>query len=141
MIERVVISALVIGALAFSLFQWLLAQGYSLDEARNGTLLLMVLFENVQVFNSRSETRSALRHNPLRNPLLLFGTLIAQLVHIGAMYTPWINEVLGVHPISLEHWSQLLVTALSVLVVIEAHKWLRARFLRSEPWYISSRTR
>ncbi len=141
MIERVVISALVIGALAFSLFQWLLAQGYSLDEARNGTLLLMVLFENVQVFNSRSETRSAFRHNPLRNPLLLFGTLIAQLVHIGAMYTPWINEVLGVQPISLEHWSQLLVIALSVLVVIEAHKWLRARFPRSEPWYISSRTR
>jgi magnesium-transporting ATPase (P-type) len=141
MIERVVISAVVIGALAFSLFQWLLAQGYSLDEARNGTLLLMVLFENVQVFNSRSETRSAFRHNPLRNPLLLFGTLIAQLAHIGAMYTPWINEVLGVRPISLEHWSQLLAIALSVLVVMEAHKWLRARFPCSAPLSFSSRTR
>jgi Ca2+-transporting ATPase len=46
------------------------------------------------------------------------------------MYTPWINEVLGVQPISLEHWSQLLVIALSVLVVIEAHKWLRARIAK-----------
>lgn len=32
-----------------------------LEQARNSTLLLMVLFENVQVFNSRSEMLSALR--------------------------------------------------------------------------------
>jgi Ca2+-transporting ATPase len=69
-------------------FQWLLASGFSVDEARNSTLLLMVLFENVNVFNSRSETRSAFRHNLLRNKLLLIGTLVAQLIHIGAMYTP-----------------------------------------------------
>ncbi|MEA3275696.1 MAG: HAD-IC family P-type ATPase [Pseudomonadota bacterium] len=130
MVERVVISAMVIGALAFSLFQWLLILGYSLEEARNGTLLLMVLFENVQVFNSRSETRSAFRHNPMRNPLLLFGTLIAQAVHIGAMYTPWIRDVLGVQPVSLEHWFQLLLIALSILVVMEAHKWLRTLTVR-----------
>ncbi len=127
MVERVLISALVIGALAFALFQWLLTQDYSVEEARNGTLLLMVLFENVQVFNSRSETRSAFRHNPMRNPLLLFGTLIAQAVHIGAMYTPWISDVLGIQPVSLAHWAQLLAIALSILIVMEAHKWWSSR--------------
>ena len=71
MIERVVISALVIGIVAFMLFQWLLGQGYTVDEARNGTLLLMVLFENVHVFNSRSETLSAFLHNPLRKPVIV----------------------------------------------------------------------
>jgi Ca2+-transporting ATPase len=127
MVERVLISALVIGTLAFALFQWLLDQGHSVEEARNGTLLLMVLFENVQVFNSRSETRSAFRHNPMRNPLLLFGTLIAQAVHIGAMYTPWISDVLGIQPVSPAHWAQLLTIAVSILVIMEAHKWLSAR--------------
>ncbi|MGD8589567.1 MAG: HAD-IC family P-type ATPase, partial [Chromatiales bacterium] len=119
MVERVVISALVIGAVAFLVFQWLLGSGYSEAEARNGTLLLMVLFENIHVFNSRSETLSAFRHNPLRNPLLLFGTIIAQLVHIGAMYTPWISDVLQIQPVSLEMWFELLLMALSVLVVME----------------------
>jgi magnesium-transporting ATPase (P-type) len=90
MLERVIISAIVIGVVAFGLFKWLLDQGFSLDQARNSTLLLMVLFENVHVFNSRSETLSVFRHNPLRNKLLLGGTLIAQMVHIGAMYTPWL---------------------------------------------------
>jgi len=126
MIERVVISALVIGVLAFFLYKTLLDWGYSVVEARNGTLLLMVLFENVHAFNCRSESRSIFHHNPLRNRVLLFGTLIAQGIHIGAMYTPWISDVLDIQPISLAHWIQLLALALSVLVVMELHKlWLR----------------
>ena len=130
MIERVMLSALVIGSMAFVLFQWLLAQGYNLDEARNGTLLLMVLFENIHVFNSRSETRPVLQQNPLHNRILLFGTLAAQLIHIGAMYTPWLNEVLRIQPVSPQHWLQLLGLALSVLVVMELHKLLRGKFFK-----------
>jgi len=125
MVERVVISALTVGTLAFFLFQWLLGQGYTIDEARNGTLLLMVLFENIHVFNCRSETLSIFRHNPLRNPLLLFGTASAQLIHIGAMYTPWLGDVLQIQPVSPEHWLQLLGLALTVLVVMELHKLAR----------------
>jgi len=128
MIERVIISALVIGSAAFFLFQGLLAQGYSLDEARNGTLLLMVLFENIHVFNSRSETLSAFKHNPLRNKILLLGTLMAQLIHIGAMYTPWISDVLHIQPVSLQHWLQLLGLSFLILVVMELHKLIRSKF-------------
>ena len=131
MIQRVVVSALVIGVVAFVLFQFLLQQGYSLDEARNGTLLLMVLFENIHVFNSRSETHSVFRHNPLRNPVLLIGTAAAQLIHIGAMYTPWISDVLRIQPVSLHSWLELLGLALTVLVVMELQKlvyhWYTAR--------------
>jgi hypothetical protein len=87
--------------------------------------MLMVLFENIHVFNSRSEIRSAFRHNPLRNPLLLFGTAAAQLVHIAAMYTPWISDVLRIQPISPQHWLELLGLAVTVLVVMELHKAVR----------------
>jgi len=128
MLERVIISALVIGTVAFGLFKHLLDQGFSVEQARNSTLLLMVLFENVHVFNSRSETLSVLRHNPLRNKLLLGGTLVAQLVHIGAMYTPWLGDVLGASPVTLEQWFSLFVLALSVMVVMELHKWIRGCF-------------
>lgn len=125
MIERVLISALVIGIVAFLVFQWLLNRGYTLDESRNGTLLLMVLFENVHVFNCRSEVRSVFLHSPLRNPVLLIGTTVAQLVHIAAMYTPWISDVLHIQPVSPQHWLELLGLALTVLVVTELHKILR----------------
>ncbi len=127
MIERVLISAAVMGCVAFATFAWLLQHGYGVEAARNVTLLLMVLFENVHVFNSRSETRSTFGHDPLRNPLLLFGTAAAQLVHIGAMYTPGLSTVLGLSPVSPLDWLSLLGLALTVLVVMEVHKWLRRR--------------
>jgi len=120
----VVTTALVMGVLAFLVFQHLLFSGQTLEQARNGTLLLMVLFENVQAFNSRSESRSVFFHNPLRNPVLLFGALIAQLIHIGAMYTPWLNDVLGVAPVSLREWGTLLGVALIILLVMEIDKLL-----------------
>ena len=39
----------------------------------------------------------------------------------------WLREVLGVHPVSLAHWSELLGIALSLLLVMELHKlaWQR----------------
>jgi magnesium-transporting ATPase (P-type) len=130
MIERVLLSALVIGVIAFTVFQWLLTRGFSLDEARNGTLLLMVLFENIHVFNSRSETRSVFQHSPLGNPILLIGTAAAQLIHIAAMYTPWLSDVLRIQPVSLAHWLELLGLAFSVLIVMELHKAIRSWYGR-----------
>jgi calcium-translocating P-type ATPase len=128
MLERVLLSALVIGGIAFGAYLLLLGRGYAAEEARNSVLLLMVLFENMQAFNSRSERLSVFRHGLLRNKFLLFGTLAAQLLHIGAMYTPGLREVLGVHPVSAAHWLELLALAATLLAAMELHKlWLARR--------------
>jgi magnesium-transporting ATPase (P-type) len=119
------------GVSAFVIFQSMLRTGVSVEVARNSTLLLMVLFENVNVFNSRSETRSAFRQSLMRNRLLVVGTLFAQAIHIGAMYTPWISDVLHIQPVSLQHWATLLALALIVLVVMELHKLVRSRLRRA----------
>jgi magnesium-transporting ATPase (P-type) len=131
MVERVLLSAVTIGVVAYATFSWMLDHGYSLEQSRNGTLLLMVLFENVHVFNSRSETLSAFRHSPLKNRLLLFGTISAQLVHIGAMYLPGLNDVLRIEPVPVQFWLTLLCLALSVLVTMEMHKALRTTLGRN----------
>jgi magnesium-transporting ATPase (P-type) len=125
MVERLLLSALVIGGMAFGLYARLLAQGVEPAAARNSVMLLMVLFENIHVLNSRSERRSIFRHGLLRNPVLLFGTLAAQLLHIGAMYTPGLSNMLRLQPVSLTHWLTLLGLALTILVVMEVHKALR----------------
>jgi len=129
MIERVVVSAIVMGVVAFAVFNSLLLQGMTEVEARNGTLLLMVLFENIHVFNSRSETCSVFRSNPFRNPVLLFGTLAAQGLHIAAMYTPGLRDVLQLIPVSFEQWFQTLLPALSLLLAAELYKGVRGKAL------------
>jgi len=128
MVERIAISALVIGTVAFSLYTALLHAGRSLDEARNYTMLLMVLFENVQVFNSRSERLSAFSQSPLGNRFLLLGTFGALMVHVAAMYTPGLSGLLGLGPVSPEHWIELIGLALTILLAMEIHKAARRRW-------------
>jgi len=59
----------------------------------------------------------------------LIGTVTAQLVHIGAMYTPWISDVLRIQPVSPQQWLELLGFAMSILVVMELQKDIRCRFV------------
>jgi magnesium-transporting ATPase (P-type) len=123
MVERSVLAAGVMGLVTFGAYAaWLLA-GRPVEAARNSALLLMVLFENVHVLlNCRSERRSAFGHDLLGNPLLLFGTLAAQGLHIGAMYTPAFQRILGVKPVSLGHWLGLLGLTLILPAVMEIQK-------------------
>jgi magnesium-transporting ATPase (P-type) len=125
MLERIILSALVMGLVSYFYFFSLINWGVSESSARNLTLLLMVLFENIMIGNCRSETRSAFKVSPFKNPMLLFGTLAAQAIHIGALYHPTLQNLLGVEPVSLMAWAKLLALALSVFVVMEVYKWSR----------------
>lgn len=126
MIERTVITALVMGLISFFTFRWLLLPEATESEvisARNSLLLLMVLFENFHIGNCRSETTSALVLSPLRSPVLLIGTITAFLVHLAAMYLPLGQAVLGTAPVSLDRWLLLIALASIILPVMELHKW------------------
>lgn len=123
MIERVVISALTMGTLAFIVFWYQYSVlGASIEASRNIALLFLVMFENIQVFNSRSETVSIIRQPFFNNKLLLTGTVAAQAIHILAMYTPGLSSLLDVQPVSLDQWSLLMATAFSMLLMMELHK-------------------
>ena len=127
-IEHVVISGTVMGGLAFIHYYLALDSGQSIDQARNLTLMLMVLFGNIHALNSRSETQSLFSLSVFANPFLMLAVPVAQLVHIAAMYMPGISDVLVIQPISLVQWAQLLIIACSLFVVEELHKWWRRRF-------------
>ena len=129
MIERVVVSALYIGIVAFIVFKYLIDTGMDEVAARNITLLLMVLFENVHTLNSRSETASLFRMNFFSNPFLLYGMLCAQFIHIGAMYTPGLSGILQISPVSPMQWLQLLPIALSLIIIDEVHKYCHKRHI------------
>ena len=127
MVERIAMNGALIGLTAFLLFYWLLQQGYTEDSARNIILLLMVLFENVQVLNSRSETRSVFRQPFFSNLLLLVGIVLAQTLHIAAMYLPLGQEILKVNPVSFEMWIELVVVSIVLLACNECYKAYRRK--------------
>lgn len=122
MIERVLVNAVVMGCLAFMVFTWQMNMGVTETSARNMTLLLMVLFENVHVLNSRSETVSVFRQGLFSNRFLILAILGAQAIHLAAMYTPGLSAILQVEPVTLLQWAQLLMIALILIIVDELHK-------------------
>jgi len=123
MIERTVVAAVVMALVGVGAFWWMIRDGWSADAARNGLLLLFVLFENVHIGNCRSETQSAFRLSPLRSPILLAGAIGALLLHIAAMHLPWLQSILRTEPVSLTTWAAMIALAMTVLVAIEIHKW------------------
>ena len=130
MISRVVVGGLYMGISAFALFYTLISFGYSDEMARNLTLLLMVLFENVHVFNSRTEKHSLFNINHANNKFLWLSVLVAQAIHIGSMYIPFMQSVLNIQPVSLETWGLLFAIALVLVVVMELEKVLRQKFFK-----------
>jgi Ca2+-transporting ATPase len=133
MLERTLVSALVMSVITFFAYQWMLGQGWPLFQAQSDVLLLMVLFENIQAGNSRSETTSLFRLNPMRNRVLLIGTVTAQLLHIAAMYTPGVQDVLRLHPVPLSQWFFFLALAMTLFVVSELHKIILRKRLTQDP--------
>ena len=128
MTQRIALNGLFIGGFCFLLFNWMLQHGYTVETARNILLLLMVLFENVQVLNSRSESLSVFRQPLFSNPLLLLGICFAQMLQITAMHMPLAQDILVVQPVSIIEWGWLLAAALALLALNEAYKvWWRRR--------------
>ena len=128
MIQQTLLSGLYMGSVAFLLF-YILLEGFGLDEfqARNLVLLQMVLFENVHTFSCRSERRSAFQMPLAANRLLIFAVIAAHGVHIAAMYTPGLREVLDVAPVSPALWGGGVAIAVSLLLLDEGAKWLHRR--------------
>jgi magnesium-transporting ATPase (P-type) len=102
--------------------------GYEEDMARNITLLLMVLFENVHTFNSRSESSSIFKINHARNILLWISVIAAQGIHMIAMYTPFMQSLLSIEPVDSKMWATLLLIALTLVAVMEVEKFFRKKF-------------
>jgi P-type Ca2+ transporter type 2C len=127
LVEQVVVYGAAMGVAASLFFFWCINQGWSESEARNATLLLMVLFENVLTLACRSETRSVFAIPIAANPLIAVGVAGTLLLHVAAMHLPWLSEVLRIGPVDPAHWVVALLTAGLLLVLTEIYKAMRRR--------------
>jgi magnesium-transporting ATPase (P-type) len=119
MVRRIALSGLYMGGVACALFAWQLSQGFDVAVARNNVLFLMVLFQNVQVFNSRSERHSLFRQPFWTNPLLIAGVPAALLIHVLATLWGPTQRLLSLQPLTGSGWLWLTLLALGLIAVIE----------------------
>lgn len=125
MISQTLVAGLTMGMIAFGFWYFLVdVQMMNETHARNIVLLLMVLMQNVHVFNARSEFVSAFKVPLSRNYILVIGVLVAQAIHILSMHVPFMQQILRVEPITLFEWLEVFMLAIPLLIVMEVYKMI-----------------
>jgi magnesium-transporting ATPase (P-type) len=123
--ERTALIAVLMAGTTLALFRWSETNGGE-DQARAVALTSLVVLSAVLVYGARSEHRGVWRLNPLHNPFLLVAQAGALAVHVAALHTPFLQDVLRVAPIDGRTWLAIIGAAVVVLVISELHKWWRA---------------
>jgi Ca2+-transporting ATPase len=126
--ERTALVAVVMAAGTLWQFDWVRSTGGSLEEARTTALTTLVLFQAFFLVTVRSSTRPALATPPQTNPFLLVAAVGGLAVHAAALYLPPTQIVLQVVPLDALMWGRSAAVAVTIVVAVEAHKWVRNRF-------------
>ena len=129
LIDRRSLVLMVPGALVMTLIAvWFLdrqlAAGSSLTEARNGVLLMVVLYQNAFLLGLRHLHKPFWHWSERENRFLFGGLVLALTLQVGAMLTPLGQAMLGVGPVDLETILICLGAGVVVLMVNEFAKRL-----------------
>ncbi|HPP06809.1 MAG TPA: HAD-IC family P-type ATPase, partial [Syntrophorhabdaceae bacterium] len=102
-----------------------LSNGSTIAHARTIAVTTMVFFQFFQAWNSRSETQSVFKINPLSNPFLFYSMIAAFIAQLAFVYLPQLQWIFRTEPLSISDWINIITVAFSVIVVIEIDKFLR----------------
>ena len=127
LIQRIVIVSICIALGVYVVFSSAIEQGVSLEKARTMAMTTMVLFQFLQAFNSRSEYRSIFQINPFSNHFLFGSMVLAIAAQIWVVYSPSLSWVFRTRPLTGGDWLQCLMTASTVIIVVEVEKVIRRR--------------
>ncbi len=121
---RVVLLGLVIAGVTLGFFIYRSRSDVSLEYARTATFTLLAVCEWFNVLSCRSETRSALSLDFLRNHWLVAGLSASILLQLAVVYIPALNGVFYTTPLPLEEMLLVVAVGSTVLWVEELRKWL-----------------
>lgn len=129
LVTETLISGITMGLILFLTYIFLLdVCNFDIVIVRSYIILLMVILQNIQVLNSRSESKSVFKI-PFKNnkfiALAILGTLALQ---IFASETTILDKVLHTHTVDLIHVVYLALASLPLLFVMELFKKKRGNY-------------
>ncbi len=127
LILRILLVGFLLLVAAFGLFEWELARGASLAEARTVAVNVFVVMELCYLFNCRSLSRSVLRLGLLSNPWVLAGSSAMFLLQLAYTYLPVMQQLFASAAIGAGAWARIAAAGLFVYLVVEGEKRLLYR--------------
>jgi cation-transporting P-type ATPase F len=122
--QILLVSALLVGG-SWWLFEWELANGASLAEARSVAVNLFVVVEVFYLFSCRSLTRGMWHVGLFSNRWLLVGVAVQVAGQVAITYLPTMNDLFGTAPIPPQAWLRILALALVASTVVAIDKRFR----------------
>lgn len=123
MINEIIISATVMGIIEFALYIYLYnIKHLEIEVIRSYLLTLMVLMENIHIFNCRSERISAFKISGQNNKFLIFSILITCLIQIIVVRSDILSNILRLKTIPLEFAGGLVVFSIPLIIIMECIK-------------------
>jgi Ca2+-transporting ATPase len=95
-----------------------------LDHARTMAFTTLVLFQLFNVFNARSDERSAFR-SLFRNRWVWGAVFLSLLLQVVVVYTPFLQRAFNTTSLNLNDWLLCFAVASSVLWLRELSKLVR----------------
>jgi Ca2+-transporting ATPase len=114
-------------AAIFGFFIWRLSSGADFKLVQTETFTLVAISQWFNVLNCRSATKSSLSLDVLKNPWLIGGLVLGNLLHVLVIYTDTLNHIFHTVPIPMKDFFLLGLIGSSVLWAEEVRKWLARR--------------
>ncbi len=129
---RILLVAGLMVAATWYLFEWELANGATLPEARTAALNLFVAVEAFYLFSCRSLTHSVWHIGFFSNRWLIVGVAVQAVAQVAITYVPAMNSVFQTAPIGAPVWVRIFLIAAGIAAVVGVEKWVRASNGRRE---------
>lgn len=91
------------------------------------SLSVLVAIEMLNSLNALSEDNSLVRMPPWTNPWLLVAMSVSLALHCFVLYVPFMANVFGVVPLSLNEWLLVLLLSVPVILIDEFLKYVGRR--------------
>ena len=95
--------------------------------ARSVIMMLMVVIQNINVLNCRSEKKSIFKTSLKTNPLIIFVIIGSILLQILISVIPFTSHIFKIVPLSLITTLKIFGLSLIVIVVFEIYKYIRSK--------------
>eukprot|EP01025_Chloroclados_australasicus_P008335 TRINITY_DN1291_c0_g3_i2.p1 TRINITY_DN1291_c0_g3~~TRINITY_DN1291_c0_g3_i2.p1 ORF type:complete len:1102 (-),score=187.46 TRINITY_DN1291_c0_g3_i2:900-4205(-) len=102
---------------------------------RKATTLSLSVLVAIEMFNSLnalSEDNSLLQLPPWCNPWLLCAIALSFSLHFLILYIPFLTEVFGIVPLSVNEWLLVLLFSLPVILIDEVLKFIGRNFMNTQ---------
>jgi len=114
---------------SYSMFNYALSQGYSVEYARTIAVNIFVFIELFYLFSCKDLDDSVFQTNIFNNKFLLLGVGLMIFVQVTFTHAPFMQLMFKSEAIDIVTWTQILLISFGVLFVVEGKRYIESKFV------------